>query len=331
MAKGKKKKTGISTSTVVLGVGAAALGAGVYIFATRKEQDSIYNKILLAMGKDPLPTTANVVDNSTPTTPASTNTSSNNITDYRTLYSRSPKDLYIEALQKFLNEKANAGLVVDAQYGGKTTAAVNDYLAKEKITTSELAKRVAEWDGKVSSSTAVMPSGSFSFPTSYMDGKKYDSVKALQAKLNSLGFRDYENKALAEDGIIGYRTGSAMFKAGFKPFETVRAGLVNFISVAKLPITQETYNKFLGSGLGQINANDVIVIGDRAIIYDTNNQPQKHYIQNAQGQYEQRIFAERGTILGKIQGSDELSYLFITAEGKLRKVRKSQAALAVQA
>jgi hypothetical protein len=38
---------------------------------------------------------------------------------------------------------------------------------------------------------------------------------------------------------------------------------------------------------------------------------------------------EKGFILGKVQGSDELSYLFITAEGKLRKVRKSQAALAV--
>jgi peptidoglycan hydrolase-like protein with peptidoglycan-binding domain len=329
MEKGKKKKTGISTSTVVLGVGAAALGAGVYIFATRKEQDSIYNKILLAMGKDPLPTTANVVDNSTPTTPASTNTSSNNITDYRTLYSRSPNDLYIEALQKFLNEKANAGLVVDALYGGKTTAAVNDYLAKEKIDGAALAKRVAEWDGKVSSSTAVTSSGSFSFPSSYTDGKRYDTVKTLQANLNRLNFTDYEGKKLVEDGIIGYRTGYAMYKAGFKPFETIRIEWLTFRNVAKLPITQEAYTKFVSSGLGKITQSDVIVIGDKAIVYDMNNQPQAHWVQNNEGAWEQKIEVEKGFILGKVQGSDELSYLFITAEGKLRKVRKSQAALAV--
>jgi peptidoglycan hydrolase-like protein with peptidoglycan-binding domain len=139
-------------------------------------------------------------------------------------------------------------------------------------------------------------------------------VKELQIELNKRNFTDTDGKKLVEDGKLGNKTRQAMAKAGFPSSLIIGQG-----SLAILPVDEVMFDAFINrlypfKGLGNLQKNDVIVVGQRIPIYDE--------YRNLVG------LADSGTVLGQLYGRDELMYHFVTRQGNLRKVRIKETKIA---
>jgi peptidoglycan hydrolase-like protein with peptidoglycan-binding domain len=238
------------------------------------------------------------------------------------------KGAEVRTLQNALISKYGASILprfgADGDFGSETVAA----LSGKGLPTSFATK--ADLDATVGSlrsnvSTVSLPqstsTGLFSFPALYTDGKKYDSVLALQKALNQRGFTDYEGKKLVEDGIIGKRTGAAMAKANFDG----SSNIFPLMTVAILPISEGNYNAFMGkmfpfAGLGAMPkatvyaANGKFLNGDKVVpILNIDGSPQN--------------LAPEGVMLGRAVGESRGFYTFITSEGDSGLVEKNSAML----